>query len=716
MDGEVPLPEIDAQMSIGELRKPAKLRAATDSTETGVCKFMVRIGIDVGGTFTDFVMADANTGSLSYFKVPSSPSDPSVAIAQGTREMLERFSVSPADVQYFGHGTTVATNMVIERRGVLTGLITTRGFRDVLAIGRQTRPSLYDYSVQKPAPLVARRHRLEVDERLDARGEVIRPLDEAALESLIREMVASGIQAIAIAFLHSYRNPVHEEQARRVVERVAPGLHVSISHEVLPEFREFERTSTTVLNAYVAPRMQNYLDQLRARLTGVGVKVEPLTFHSNGGLMPMETVERFPVLTCLSGPAAGVVGSAVIGAKAGLSEIITFDVGGTSTDVSLITGGRPSFTSDRLVAGYPVKMPMIDIHVVGAGGGSIARLDDVGALKVGPDSAGAVPGPVAFERGGTEPTLTDANIVLGRLNPSKLLDGRMSVNRAQAVAVIEEKIARPLGLSVEEAAHGILRIATASMSRAIRAVSTEHGHDPADFVLFAFGGAGPLHAAEVARECGIGSVLVPPEPGTLCARGILLADVSRDFVRTQLAPLSDDSWRNVAELMNEMLREGEVWLARERIPQAQRRFHLNIDARYGGQTHDIRVEVNAVEPADQARFVEAFHQAHQAQYGHDNPGRQIEIVTCRVQAVGLVAKDLARIPAATSSAPKWDERQIYFGDGHGWRATRVYRRDSLPVDIELPGPVVIEEMSSTTVVLPDQQAVIDRFGNIRIQN
>lgn len=677
---------------------------------------MFRIGIDVGGTFTDFVMANTTTGALSYFKVPSSPSDPSVAIAQGTSEMLQHFGVQPNEVEYFGHGTTVATNMVIERRGVTTGLITTRGFRDVLAIGRQTRPALYDYAVQKPAPLVRRHRRLEIDERLCADGEEIRALDETALEALVRELVASDAQSIAVAFLHSYRNPSHEEQARRVIERVAPGMHVSISHEVLPEFREFERTSTTVLNAYVAPRMQHYLERLRTRLIEVGVKVEPLTFHSNGGLMPMKTVERFPVLTCLSGPAAGVVGSTVIGATAGISEIITFDVGGTSTDVSLITGGRPSFTSDRLVAGYPVKMPMVDIHVVGAGGGSIARLDDVGALKVGPDSAGAVPGPVAFNKGGVEPTLTDANIVLGRLNPKKLLDGRMHVDRDRAVAVIQERIAGPLGISVEEAADGILRIATANMSRAIRAVSTEHGHDPADFVLFAFGGAGPLHAADVAVECGISSVLVPHEPGTLCARGILLADISRDFVRTQLAMLSDSSWQDVAKLMAEMLSEGESWLAQERVPKEHRRFHLNIDARYRGQTHDIRVEVSSVEEADQAHFVNAFHQAHRAQYGHDNPDLPIEIVTSRVQAVGLVAKDSMQPASTAAKEPQWTERGIYFGGTHGWTTTRVYRRDSLAAGTKLEGPVVVEEMSSTTVVLPGQQALIDPFGNIRIQS
>jgi N-methylhydantoinase A len=676
---------------------------------------MVRIGIDVGGTFTDFVLADTRTGALSYFKVPSSPADPSLAIAQGTQEMLERFGVAPADVAYFGHGTTVATNMVIERRGVTTGLVTTQGFRDVLAIGRQTRPSLYDYGVQKPAPLVRRYQRLEVDERVEASGAVLRPLDEAALAEVVRALVASGVESIAVAFLHAYRNPAHEQQARQVIARVAPDVHVSVSHEVLPEFREFERTSTTVLNAYVAPRMQHYLDRLRSRLVEVGVQVEPLTFHSNGGLMPMKTVEQFPVLTCLSGPAAGVVGSTVIGATAGIGEIITFDVGGTSTDVSLITGGRPSFTSDRLVAGYPVKMPMVDIHVVGAGGGSIARLDDVGALKVGPESAGAVPGPVAFGKGGTAVTLTDANIVLGRLNPTTLLDGRMRVDRDRAVAAIDAQIARPLGLSVEEAAHGILRIATANMSRAIRAVSTEHGHDPSDFVLFAFGGAGPLHAAEVAQECGVPCVLVPHEPGTLCARGILLADISRDFVRTQLAVLDEQSWHAMASATQEMLHQGEAWLAQEQVPATRRRFHRTIDARYRGQTHDIRVQVHAVAPEDRATFIEAFHQAHRAQYGHDNPGLAIEIVTCRVQAVGLVDKEAGRAPPAPDRVAQWSERDVYFGPDPGWVATRVYRRDSLAAGTVLAGPVVIEEMSSTTVVLPGQQAAIDPFGNIRIQ-
>lgn len=676
---------------------------------------MVRIGIDVGGTFTDFVMADENTAALSFYKVPSTPADPSIAIADGTREMLAHFQVPASDVEYFGHGTTVATNMVIERRGVKTGLITTRGFRDVLAIGRQTRPSLYDYHVQKPAPLVPRWRRLENEERLDARGQELRPLDEKELESQVINLVKEGVQSIAVAFIHSYRNPAHEEQARRVINRVAPGVHVSISSDVLPEFREFERTSTTVLNAYVAPKMQHYLEKLCERIVEIGVKVDPLTFHSNGGLLPVKTVERLPVLTCLSGPAAGVIGSAVIGASAEISEIITFDVGGTSTDVSLISKGRPSFTSDRLVAGYPVKMPMVDIHVVGAGGGSVARLDDVGALKVGPESAGAVPGPVAFERGGSVPTLSDANIVLGRLHPNNLLNGRMKINREAAVVAIQEQIATPLGISVEEAAHGILRIATANMSRAIRAISTEHGHDPSEFVLFAFGGAGPLHAAEVARECGISNILIPHEPGTMCARGILLSDISRDFVRTLLAPLNDESWTEAGHMIQEMLKEGENWLAMEKVQPEQRQYHLAIDARYSGQTHDIRVPIDGIDASDKEAFTAEFHRIHHAQYGHDHKGRLVEIVSCRVQAIGLVPKNI--IPKFVQKGAKSVAgiRAVYFGRDFGWLDTPIYQRDSLAVDTKLIGPVIIEEMSSTNVVLPEQTVCVDDSGNLRIE-
>lgn len=678
---------------------------------------MYRIGVDVGGTFTDFVVFNSETGNSSYFKVPSTPDDPSIAIANGVREMLAKFDLPADRVSFFGHGTTVATNMIIERRGVITGLITTRGFRDVLAVGRQMRPSLYDYSVRKPQPLVERFRRLEINERMDSSGAVLKSLDESEVAAVVRELEASGVESIAIAFLHSYRNDRHEAQVRDIVARVAPQLYVSVSSEVMPEFREFERTSTTVLNAYVGPQMQRYLSRLQIRIREAGITADPLTFHSNGGLLPVRTVERLPVVTCLSGPAAGVVGSSAIGAQVGIDNIITFDVGGTSTDVSLITEGRPRFTSNRMVSGYPVKMPMMDIHVIGAGGGSIATVDKLGALKVGPQSAGAVPGPIAYGRGGTEPTLTDANLVLGRLNQTTLLEGRMTVDGASAARAIDKLIAAPLGISLEAAAYGILSIATANMSRAIRAVSTEHGHDPADFVLFAFGGAGPLHAAEVAEECGIKRILVPREPGTFCARGILLSDISRDFVRTRLTRVESNTWTSTIAVMQAMVQEGDTWLDQEKIPKECREFRLAIDARYQGQSHDIRVHFDSTALPDDGQFMMAFHQAHRTEYGHDNPHMPVEIVNCRVQAVGRIERQAA-VPGGSArevGSAILGGRNVYFGPRYGWLEARIYRREVLPAACVIDGPAIVEEMSATTVVLPNYRATVDQAGNLMIE-
>jgi N-methylhydantoinase A len=410
------------------------------------------------------------------------------------------------------------------------------------------------------------------------------------------------------------------------------------------------------------------------------------------------------------------MGAAVVGAAAGAPDLVTFDAGGTSTDVSLITGGRPKFTSSRMVAGHPVKLPMIDIHVIGAGGGSIAVVDEAGALKVGPQSAGAVPGPVAYGRGGTRPTLTDANICLNRLNPIALLDGRMKVDRAAAMAAIETWIARPLGIAVDQAAYGIIAVAAANMSRAIRAVTTEQGHDVAELTLFAFGGAGPLHAAEVARESGIPRILVPQEPGTMCARGALLADVSLDFVRMQLTPATPGNWRAACQALREMGAEGDRWLAVENVDAPLRRFNLAIDAHYDGQNHEIRVPLDATNDAELDAFLDRFARAHQATYGYDIPGQGVVIVSCRLQAVGSVPKHVApsHVGGASLAAAETAMRDVYFGPEEGWQPTRIYRRAALPVGEPLPGPAVIEEMSATTVVLAGQRAVVDAFGNILI--
>ena len=676
---------------------------------------MFRIGVDVGGTFTDFVMSSTEGGATAFHKVPSTPDDPSRAIASGIAEILELNGVDPADVGYVGHGTTVATNMVIEGRGVPTGLLTTKGFRDVLAIGRQTRPSLYDWSVTKPEPLVERYRRVEVRERLDKNG---LPLEAPDLEAVKEQVLAlrdSGAEAIAVCFLHSYRNAAHESAVRDLIASVAPELYVSISSEVVAEFREYERFSTTVLNAYVGPRTQKYLHRLREKIAASGISVEPLTFHSNGGLLPVQTVEQLPVLTCLSGPAAGVVGSARIGADIGESEIITFDVGGTSTDVALITKGQPQFTSSRDVAGHPVRMPMLDIHVIGAGGGSIARLDDAGALKVGPVSAGAMPGPISYLRGGTDITLTDAQIVLGRLNPVALLEGRMKVDRAPAEAAIRTRIAEPLGISVEEAAQGIISIATANMSRAIRSVSVEHGHDLGNFALFAFGGAGPLHAAEVAAECGLNKIVVPKEPGTLCARGVLLSDLSRDYVRTALITLSPNTWSDIVEIGSELAALANGWLAAEALPGASQELAFTLDARYRGQSHYIGVPITELANSARDEFIHAFDRAHFDQFGYNLKGRDVEIVNVRLKAVCHVDKGGREVAGegASLDAARIETRRVYFSGG-GWTQTPIYRRALLPAQVPFSGPAIIEEMSGTTVVLPGQVVEVDVLGNVHI--
>ena len=674
---------------------------------------MYRIGIDVGGTFTDFTLLDEAGSQVHFHKVASTPADPSEAIVRGIGELLAAHRIAPAAIRHIGHGTTVATNLVIERKGARAALLTTRGFRDVMEIGRQVRPHLYDYSRGKPAALVARRHRIELDERLDARGAVLRPLVAADLDQAIERLRGSGVEAVAICFLHAYRNPAHEQQARAAVERALPEAYLSVSSEVLPEFREFERLSTTALNAVVGPRMQRYLDRFLTRVRGCGIEAEPFTIHSNGGLMSMRTVRAFPVRTCLSGPAAGVVGAAEVGIAAGLRNLVTFDVGGTSTDVSLVVDGQPLFTSLRAIADYPVKTPMIDIHVIGAGGGSIAAVDDAGALKAGPRSAGADPGPAAYGRGGTAATLTDAHIVLHRLNPVCLLDGRLPVDEGRARAVVMEQVARPLGLTLEEAAEGIIRIANANMGRAIRAVSTERGYDLGEFALFAYGGAGPLHAIDVAAECGVGTVIVPQEPGTLCARGMLLTNVSFDFVRSLIATASPASWQEARAFLAQMRAEAERWLAQERVAARERSFRCHIDARYEGQNFEVQVPLPAAE-CELDDFLNRFAAAHEREYGYALPGRPVEIVNCRLQAVGAVPK-APLAPIAAGSGPEAalrGRRSVYCGREHGWVDTPVYARSRLGAQITLTGPAVIEEMSSTIVLMPRSRARIDALGNV----
>ncbi len=678
---------------------------------------MYRIGVDVGGTFTDFTIFDGASGEVYFHKVPSTRHDPSEAIATGLRQLLDDHGLAAEKVSYLGHGTTVATNIVIERRGARAGMLTTRGFRDALELGRQARPSIYDYRVQKPPVLIPRDRRAEVVERIGPDGEVLTPLDEESLRAAIAELAARKVEAVAICFLHSYRTPDHEARAAALVREMLPEAHLTVSAELLPEFREFERMSTVAVNAFVGPSMGRYLARLRERVEEIGIPVDPYTIHSNGGLMSLDAVQAAPVRTCVSGPAAGVVGAAEIGAVAGFRDLVTFDVGGTSTDVSLIHEGRPVFTSARLVAGYPVKTPMLDIHVIGAGGGSIASIDDAGAMKVGPHSAGADPGPVAYGRGGTEPTLTDANLVLGRIDARMLLGGRMQVDLDAARAAITERIAAPLGMPLEVAAHGIIRIAVANMSRAIRSVSVEKGHDMADFALCAFGGAGPLHAAEVAVEAGLPRVLIPREPGTLCARGMLLTDLSTDYVRSRFSDATRERWAAMLDAFAEMEAEGRAWLDHEGIPAARQRFKRMLDARYMGQNFEVRVDCTGLGPDDLDALHDRFHAAHRREYGHDIRQRAVQMVSARVQALGEVAKaPQAELPGGPDLAgARIATRPVYADTTHGWQDTPVYDRARLPAAVDIPGPAIINEMSTTIVILPGQSARRDRWGNLIVR-
>ncbi|MCC7281032.1 MAG: hydantoinase/oxoprolinase family protein [Acetobacteraceae bacterium] len=676
----------------------------------------LRVGVDVGGTFTDLALVDEASGRITFHKVASTPADPSIAIETGVRELLAKAAAQPAEVAFLGHGTTVATNMVIERKGARTGMITTKGFRDVLEVARQTRPHLYNYDIRRPPPLVPRRRRLEIAERLAAEGTVLRPLDEAEVARAAGALLAAGVESIAICFLHAWRDPVHERAAKAVLRRLAPDAYLSVSSEVLPEFREFDRFSTTVLNAFVGPRMARYLDRLLGRVRGIGIAAEPYTVHSNGGLMSVATAAGTPVRTCLSGPAAGVIGAAVVAGQAGFPDIVTFDAGGTSTDVSVVAGGEATSSSSRDVAGHPVKVPSIGIDVIGAGGGSVAFIDSGGALKVGPRSVGADPGPAAYGRGGSEPTLTDANIALGRLDQAALLRGAMPIDAAAARAAIMTKIATPLGLSLEQAALGIIRVAVANMGRAIRGVTTERGYAPETFALFAFGGAGPLHASDVARECSIPTVIVPREPGTMCARGILLADIALDFVKSEIRPLDEAAWSRAQALFAGMQAEAEAWLAGEGVPPARQATRRSVELRYDGQNFEVRVALGDTLP-DLARLLERFAEEHARTNGYAIPGRGVELVNCRLTALGQVRRGAPEPPPEGSSVERarLATRRVYFTAASGWQETPIYARERLPVGSRVSGPAIIEEMSATSLVFPGQAAILDADGNIIVR-
>lgn len=677
-----------------------------------------RVGIDSGGTFTDVCLFEEETGALRLTKVVSTPDNPSRGITTGLERILEGGDQA-GEIRYFGHGSTVATNALIEGRGVPTGLITTAGFRDLLELGRQRRPDLYDLQVDKPEPLVRRDRRLEVRERVHFDGVVERRLDEEEVRAVVRRLRDEAVEAVAVCFLYSYVRPEHEQMVQRILAEEFPDAFVSASHEVLPEFREYERLSTVVINAYLGPVMSKYLGSLQQDLKAQGVTVPAHITQSNGGVISFDMARREPVRTILSGPSTGVVGATYIATLAGYGNIITFDMGGTSTDVSLVEGGRPKLASEMDVQGYPIKTPMLDIDTIGAGGGSIAWIDPGGHLKVGPRSAGAFPGPVCYALGNTEPTVTDANVVLQTLNPSYLLAGQMPIS-SEAAHTAVQRIGGLMGLDVMATAQGIISVVTANMARAVRVISVQRGYDPRDYALVAFGGAGPLHAARLARELDIPRVIVPESPGVLCALGLLMTDLRTNYSLTRMLPATAESMPAVAETFAALEARAVAWFDAEGIDHASRQMERSVDMRYAGQNYELTVPVpsGAVTIHTLSELRKGFTQAHEQMYGYVASEEPVQMVTFRLEAVGLAHKVAlqAELECGPDAAPaRVNERPVYLPEAGGWVDCPVYDRSLLRAGCRIVGPAVVDQMDSTTLILPGQSARVDPYRNLLLE-
>ncbi len=674
----------------------------------------VRVGIDTGGTFTDVCLVGED-GALAIFKLSSTGHDPSEAIANGLVAILEQQESDAKSVGYLGHGTTVATNALLEHQGARTGVLTTSGFRDLLELGRQMRPNLYDLQADKPVPLVRRAHRFEVDERVLATGDVLKSLDRDGVRHAVRELRRAGIESIAVCFLYSYLFPEHEDVVAQIITEEYPNAYVSLSHDVIAEFREYERLSTTVVNSYVGPLMSRYIRRLRTRVGEIGVPASPFITQSNGGIISLDVASETPVRTVLSGPAAGVVGARRVAEAAGFTDVITFDMGGTSTDVSLLTTGQGSARMQQEVAGYPIRTSMLDISTVGAGGGSIAWIDSGGHLKVGPQSAGADPGPACYGRGGESATVTDANVALGILSRDALLGGRMPIDASEADNAVD-RLAATLNLTREDVAQGIIALATANMAKAIRVISVERGYDPRDYTLVAFGGAGPLHAARLARELDIPRVLVPTIPGILCAYGLLVADLRTDFSRTIVVPAAAESLSALNSGFDELSAAATEWFEREGIDLTRRRVKRSVDMRYVGQNYELPVELpnRPVRDNDMSEILAAFHVVHDQAYGYAAQDEPAQFVTLRLEAIGEVDKpEPRRIHSGGSAdAAIIGHRRVYLPEQGGWCDVPLYDRLRLTSGVTIAGPGIVEQMDSTTLILPGQHADVDMFGNL----
>lgn len=684
-----------------------------------------RAAVDTGGTFTDVCFLNEITGELLVTKVPSTADDPSRAIMHSLKRVAEMGNVSLSALSLLLHGTTVATNALLERGGARTALIVTRGFKDLLYIGRQNRPHLYDFRATKPDPVIPRHLTLEVNERILPGGRVLNSLDEEDLIAVAAKLREISPDSVAVSLLHSYANPVHEQRVKEIINKFLPGVPVTLSSELLPEFREYERTSTTAINAVVTPKMSTYINELSAELehnkksgrTGLFI------MQSNGGVISARQAASESARTVLSGPAGGVLAGVMLSRETGRPNLITVDIGGTSTDVSLIHMEHPRYTTEGLIGGYPLRLPMLDIHTIGAGGGSIARVDRGGALKVGPQSAGANPGPACYGLGGHEPTVTDANLVLGRLDRAISIAEDRYLDLEPARMVINNKIATPLGLPVEKAAEGIIAVVNAGMARAIRLISVQRGYDPREFTLLAFGGAGPLHAAQLAREIGIPHVLVPRYPGVNSAMGILFADVRRDYVSVAVTPWEQVQVEDLMNILTDLEYRGRQDLAGEGFEPEGVVINRYIDLRYSGQSYEITLPApgGRLSPGDLKLLERSFHLTHRKEYGFSREGAPLEMVALRLSAEAkppgsrqLTNLSLTRGRDSAAGIIKTQpvyRKVIFDGVPH---KTAVYQRNLLPSGTELNGPAVVEQSDSTTLIWPGMKARVDSKLNMII--
>jgi N-methylhydantoinase A len=675
-----------------------------------------RVGVDVGGTFTDLMLFHEESGRYWRYKTPSTPHDPSEAVLHGISTICQQATVNPKEIAQIMHGTTVATNVILEGKGARVGLITTEGFKQILHLARSQTPGpLAGWMIMiKPEPPATLSDTREVHERMSAQGHVVRELDEAQAEATMRELIASGIESLTISLINAFANADHERRLKTIAQRIAPNLPVTISSEVLPEFREYERALTAAMNGYVKPKVRTYIANLDQQLKQQEVDARLHILRSDAGLMTAETTEENPVYTLMSGPSGGVAGALHLAVRAGYPNILTFDMGGTSTDVALCMG-EPNIARETVLGYFPVKVPSVDVRSVGAGGGSIAHVPTLTrALRVGPQSAGAVPGPACYGKGGSEPTVTDANVVCGYL-PPQLLGGAMQLN-SNAARTAVQKIADATGLTLEQAAEGMLKIVNENMFGALRLVSVQKGYDPREFALMAFGGAGPLHGNALAELLGSYPVIVPPAPGLLCALGDLSADFRDEYARTYIRTVDRIDREELTSLLNELGAEARTMLDHEQIAADRQEIQYSIDLRYYRQGYEIPISVNPSDIANNgvSALVQRFNETHERFYGFqlDSP---VEVVNVRAVGIGRVTK--IELPEGTAgsadaSVAHYGEQQIY-RNGE-WMPAQLYDRGKLQPGMQVEGPAIITELDSTTVVLPNHHATVDRFYNLLI--